>query len=138
MRIWCHEGESLRSQNAIVLLFLSGEMATTLMWRVGVVMGQEGLADRVRSGGVWLEGEVVGSMLERQPLNSRSSCISVSFACSWDSFLPTGLPCPFVSCLSCLAVGSFLKWKQKGRSDLGREEIIKMGGVERELGRCIV
>ncbi|KAM7330964.1 hypothetical protein ACRRTK_010153 [Alexandromys fortis] len=24
MRIWCHEGESLRSQNAIVLLFLSG------------------------------------------------------------------------------------------------------------------
>lgn len=35
MRIWCHEGESLRSQNAIVLLFLSGEMAATFMWRVG-------------------------------------------------------------------------------------------------------
>lgn len=57
MRIWCHEGESLRSQNAIVLLFLSGEMAATLMWEWVVVMAilkeldQEGLADRVRSGG---------------------------------------------------------------------------------------
>lgn len=49
MRIRCQEGESLRSQNAIVLLFLSGEMAATLLWRVG---GGDGNPERAGSRGV--------------------------------------------------------------------------------------
>lgn len=77
--------------------------------------------------------------------SSGSMWISNSFACSWDSFPPIGLPCPALigRLLPCLIISvlpgcclletcSFLKRKQRGSGSEGER---RLGGARMSGGR---